>query len=143
LGLLPCNTWAASITQAPTRLGLVLAVVATAQLMVSLDLTIVNVALPHIQAALGFSGDSLEWAANAYAVTFGGLLLLGGPSDDLPGRRRIFIAGLLDPLNGLPWARPPQRSMCRSSCRRRASNTAAISHRARPSSGQFSLAVAG
>ena len=72
-----------------------LAVVATAQLMVSLDLTIVNVALPHIQAALGFSGSNLEWVANAYAVTFGGLLLLGGRSGDLLGRRRIFIAGLL------------------------------------------------
>jgi EmrB/QacA subfamily drug resistance transporter len=63
--------------------------------MVSLDLTIVNVALPHIQAALGFSGSNLEWVANAYAVTFGGLLLLGGRSGDLLGRRRIFIVGLL------------------------------------------------
>ena len=72
-----------------------LAVVATAQLMVSLDLTIVNVALPHIQAALGFSGSNLEWVANAYAVAFGGLLLLGGRSGDLLGRRRIFITGLL------------------------------------------------
>jgi EmrB/QacA subfamily drug resistance transporter len=73
----------------------VLAVIATAQLMVSLDLTIVNVALPHIQSALGFSGSNLEWVANAYAVTFGGLLLLGGRAGDLLGRRRIFIAGLL------------------------------------------------
>jgi MFS family permease len=73
----------------------VLAVVASAQLMVSLDLTIVNVALPHIQAGLGFSGSNLEWVANAYAVTFGGLLLLGGRSGDLLGRRQIFIAGLL------------------------------------------------
>jgi EmrB/QacA subfamily drug resistance transporter len=86
---------ATSRTEAPRRLGLVLAVVATAQLMVSLDLTIVNVALPHIQAALGFSGSNLEWVANAYAVTFGGLLLLGGRSGDLLGRRRIFIGGLL------------------------------------------------
>jgi EmrB/QacA subfamily drug resistance transporter len=73
----------------------VLAVVATAQLMVSLDLTIVNVALPHIQAALGFSGSNLEWVPNAYAVAFGGLLLLGGRSGDLLGRRRVFITGLL------------------------------------------------
>ena len=63
--------------------------------MVALDLTIVNVALPHIQAALGFSGSDLEWVINAYAVAFGGLLLLGGRSGDLLGRRRIFIAGLL------------------------------------------------
>jgi EmrB/QacA subfamily drug resistance transporter len=81
--------------QAPTRLGLVLGVIATAQLMVSLDLTIVNVALPHIQSALGFSGTNLEWVANAYAVTFGGLMLLGGRSGDLLGRRRVFIAGIL------------------------------------------------
>jgi EmrB/QacA subfamily drug resistance transporter len=86
---------AATTTQAPRRLGLALAVIATAQLMIVLDLTIVTVALPHIQAALGFSGTNLEWVVNAYAVTFGGLLLLGGRSGDLLGRRRIFIAGLL------------------------------------------------
>jgi EmrB/QacA subfamily drug resistance transporter len=80
---------------APRRLGLALAVIATAQLMVVLDATIVNVALPHIQAALGFSGTNLEWVVNAYALAFGGLLLLGGRSGDLLGRRRIFIAGLL------------------------------------------------
>jgi EmrB/QacA subfamily drug resistance transporter len=86
---------AAATTEAPRRLGLVLAVIATAQLMVALDLTIVNVALPHIQAALGFSGSNLEWVANGYAVAFGGLMLLGGRSGDLVGRRRIFVAGLL------------------------------------------------
>jgi len=77
------------------RLGLALLVIATAQLMVVLDAAIVNVALPHIQRALGFSGNGLEWVVTAYAVTFGGLLLLGGRSGDLLGRRRIFIAGLL------------------------------------------------
>jgi Major Facilitator Superfamily/Asp/Glu/Hydantoin racemase len=75
--------------------NLALAVIATAQLMVALDLTIVTVAPPHIQAALGFSGSDLEWVVNAYAVTFGGLLLLGGRSGDLLERRRAFIAGLL------------------------------------------------
>jgi EmrB/QacA subfamily drug resistance transporter len=80
---------------APRRLGLALAVIATAQLMIVLDATIVNVALPHIQTALGFSGTSLEWVVNAYALTFGGLLLLGGRSGDLLGRRRVFIAGIL------------------------------------------------
>ncbi len=77
------------------RLGLALVVIATAQLMVVLDATIVNVALPHIQRALGFSGSGLEWVVNAYALTFGGLLLLGGRAGDLLGRRKIFIAGLL------------------------------------------------
>ena len=80
---------------APRRLGLALAVIATAQLMVVLDATIVNVALPHIQTALGFSGTGLEWVVNAYALAFGGLLLLGGRSGDLLGRRRVFIAGIL------------------------------------------------
>ncbi|HWF79091.1 MAG TPA: MFS transporter [Streptosporangiaceae bacterium] len=77
------------------HLGLALVVIATAQLMVVLDAAIVNVALPHIQHALGFSGSGLEWVVTAYAVTFGGLLLLGGRSGDLLGRKRIFIAGLL------------------------------------------------
>src|SRR5271169_681217 len=81
---------------APTRrLGLALAVIATAQLMVVLDGTIVNVALPHIQTALGFSDSNLAWVVNVYALVFGGLLLLGGRSGDLLGRRRIFITGLL------------------------------------------------
>ena len=77
------------------RLGLALVVIATAQLMVVLDATIVNVALPHIQTALGFSGDGLEWVVNAYALTFGGLLLLGGRAGDILGRRRVFIAGII------------------------------------------------
>ena len=80
---------------APRRLGLALAVIATAQLMVVLDATIVNIAQPHIQTALGFSGTNLEWVVNAYALTFGGLLLLGGRSGDLLGRRRVFIFGIL------------------------------------------------
>jgi EmrB/QacA subfamily drug resistance transporter len=90
------NATAVPSQGAPTRrLGLALAVIATAQLMVVLDATIVNVALPHIQTALHFSGTNLEWVVNAYALAFGGLLLLGGRSGDLLGRRRIFIAGIL------------------------------------------------
>jgi len=72
-----------------------LVVIATAQLMIVLDATIVTVALPHIQTALRFSGSSLEWVVNAYALTLGGLLLLGGRAGDLLGRRRMFAAGLL------------------------------------------------
>jgi EmrB/QacA subfamily drug resistance transporter len=78
----------------PRRLGLALVVIATAQLMVVLDATIVNVALPHIQNALHFSGSNLEWVVNAYTLAFGGLLLLGGRSGDLLGRRRIFMFGI-------------------------------------------------
>src|ERR1700720_363769 len=85
----------AGASPAQRHLGLALVVIAAAQLMVVLDATIVNVALPHIQTALGFSGTNLEWVVNASALAFGGLLLLGGRSGDLLGRRRIFIAGIL------------------------------------------------
>ena len=79
----------------PRRPGLALVVIAAAQLMVTLDVTIVNVALRHIQVALGFSDMNLEWVVNAYALAFGGLLLLGGRSGDLLGRRRVFVAGIM------------------------------------------------
>jgi len=79
----------------PRNLTLALMVIAFAQLMVVLDTTIVNVALPSIQRALEFSPTDLEWVVNGYAVAFGGLLLLGGRAGDLFGRRRIFVAGVL------------------------------------------------
>src|ERR1700691_548117 len=74
--------------------SVLLAVILTAQLMVVLDATIVNVALPHIQRSLHFSTSSLSWVLNAYVLTFGGLLLLGARSGDLLGRRRTFLAGI-------------------------------------------------
>jgi EmrB/QacA subfamily drug resistance transporter len=74
--------------------SVLLAVILTAQLMVVLDATIVNVALPHIQRSLHFSNSSLSWVLNAYVLTFGGLLLLGARSGDLLGRRRTFMAGI-------------------------------------------------
>src|SRR5947208_16463361 len=63
-------------------------------LMIVLDTTIVNVALPSIRASLGFSETSLAWVVNAYLLTFGGFLLLGGRLGDLCGQRRIFLAGI-------------------------------------------------
>src|SRR3954452_9460023 len=63
-------------------------------LMVVLDTTIVNVALPSIRADLGFSETSLAWVVNAYLLTFGGFLLLGGRLGDLYGHRRVFLAGI-------------------------------------------------
>jgi EmrB/QacA subfamily drug resistance transporter len=72
-----------------------LLVIASCQLMVVLDITIVNIALPHIQNALDFSTTSLAWVVNAYTLTFGGLLLLGGRAGDILGRRRVFIFGVL------------------------------------------------
>jgi EmrB/QacA subfamily drug resistance transporter len=80
---------------APRNLTIALIVIAFAQLMVVLDTTIVNVALPSIQRALRFNATDLEWVVNAYALAFGGLLLLGGRAGDLFGRRRMFIAGVL------------------------------------------------
>src|SRR3954447_2715877 len=74
---------------------LALALLATAQFVVVLDASIVNVALPSIGKALDFTQDELSWVVNAYALTFGGFLLLGGRLADLLGRRRMFIAGLI------------------------------------------------
>ena len=71
-----------------------LATILTAQLMVVLDMSIVNVALPHMQQALGFSPTGLSWVVNAYSLAFGGLLLLGARSGDLLGRRPTFLAGI-------------------------------------------------
>ena len=72
----------------------ILAVIAVAQLMVVLDVTIVNIALPSAQADLGFDPDSRQWVITAYALAFGSLLLLGGKISDLIGRKWTFIAGL-------------------------------------------------
>ncbi|MEU7412802.1 MFS transporter [Streptomyces sp. NPDC042638] len=72
-----------------------LTVIAGCQLMVVLDSTIVNIANPHIQRALDFSTSDLSWVVNAYTLTFGGLLLLGGRIGDILGRRRVFTSGIL------------------------------------------------
>jgi EmrB/QacA subfamily drug resistance transporter len=74
--------------------GMVLALVCVGQFMVVLDLSIVNVALPSMQRDLGFSTSGLQWVVNAYALSFGGFLLLGGRAADLFGRRRVFMLGL-------------------------------------------------
>lgn len=76
------------------RPGLTLAAVAVVQFMVSLDLSVVNVGLPEIANGLGFSAAGLTWVIHAYALTFGGLLLLGGKAADRYGRKRILLFGL-------------------------------------------------
>jgi EmrB/QacA subfamily drug resistance transporter len=73
----------------------ILALIGVAQLMVVLDVTIVNIALPSAQDALGFSDDSRQWVVTAYALSFGSLLLFGGRVGDLFGRKRVFITGLV------------------------------------------------
>jgi EmrB/QacA subfamily drug resistance transporter len=86
-----------------------LALIVAAQFMVVLDVAIVNVALPSIRTDLGFSQESLQWVITAYAIFFGGFLLLGGRLADLLGRRRLFVAGLalftvMSLLDGLAWS---------------------------------------
>ena len=88
---------------------LALALLLGVQFMVVLDLAIVNVALPSIQTDLGFSQESLQWVVSAYALLFGGFLLLGGRVADLLGRRRLFVAGLVvftagSLFSGLAWS---------------------------------------
>src|SRR3954469_8868355 len=80
---------------AQQRRWLALVLLSAAQFVVVLDASIVNVALPSIQRALDFSASNLQWVVNAYTLTFGGFLLLGGRAADLFGRRRVFIAGLI------------------------------------------------
>jgi EmrB/QacA subfamily drug resistance transporter len=77
------------------RAAIALTIMLGAQLMVILDATVVNVALPHIQAGLHFSATSLSWVMNGYTLTFGGLLLLGGRAGDILGRRRMFLVGIV------------------------------------------------
>ncbi len=86
-----------------------LALIVTAQFMVILDVAIVNVALPSIKSDLNFSQTNLQWVVSAYAIMFGGALLLGGRLADLLGRRRLFMAGLAlfaasSLLCGLAWS---------------------------------------
>jgi len=81
--------------RAGARPGVALAIMLGAQLMIILDATVVNIALPHIQTGLHFSATSLSWVMNGYTLTFGGLLLLGGRAGDILGRRRMFLAGIV------------------------------------------------
>ena len=94
---------------ASRRKWLALALLCTVQFMVVLDVAIVNVALPSIQTDLGFSQENLQWVISAYALFFGGFLLLGGRAADLLGRRRVFLAGLVvftvaSLLSALAWS---------------------------------------
>jgi EmrB/QacA subfamily drug resistance transporter len=86
-----------------------LALLCTVQFMVVLDIAIVNVALPSIQADLGFAPEDLQWIISAYALFFGGFLLLGGRAADLLGRRRVFLVGIVvftaaSLVSGFAWS---------------------------------------
>jgi EmrB/QacA subfamily drug resistance transporter len=97
------------VVETAQRKWLALALLATVQFMVVLDIAIVNVALPSIQVDLGFSQENLQWVISAYALLFGGFLLLGGRLADILGRRRLFLAGLVifsaaSLLSGFAWS---------------------------------------
>ena len=108
------------------RRWLALIILCLGDLMIVLDSTIVNVALPSIRADLGFTETSLVWVVNAYLLTFGGFLLLGGRLGDLYGHRRLFLAGIAlftlaslgcatrstRPAVGARSANPPEPSCC-------------------------------
>ncbi len=83
-----------SLVSRPTSRAIGTALILTVQLMLILDMTVVNVALPDIRTGLGFTPSALSWVLNAYTLTFGGLLLLGGRLGDVFGRRRTFMSGL-------------------------------------------------
>src|SRR5262245_43303358 len=97
-------------TEGPTRrTWLALALLCVVQFMVVLDIAIVNVALPSIKVDLGFSQGDLQWVISAYALFFGGFLLLGGRAADMLGRRRVFLVGIVlftvaSLLAGLAWS---------------------------------------
>src|SRR5437868_8786646 len=96
-------------TKSDGRRWLILALTVTAQFMVILDVAVVNVALPAIGHDLHFSQAGLQWVISAYAIVFGGALLLGGRLADLLGRRRLFIAGVAlftvsSLLSGIAWS---------------------------------------
>src|SRR5690348_16458115 len=91
---------------ASQRSRLLLPLLCVAQFMLLTDDTIVNVALPTVRDDLGFSEASLSWVVNAYFLTFGGLLLVGGRAADVVGRRRLFVTGITvfafaSPVSGL------------------------------------------
>src|SRR5215217_3883667 len=97
------------MTATAKRKWLALALLSVVQFMVVLDIAIVNVALPSIQVDLGFSQENLQWVISAYALFFGGFLLLGGRAADLLGRRRVFLVGIVvftaaSLLSGFAWS---------------------------------------
>src|ERR687883_104700 len=81
-------------SEAAARRWLILTLLATAQLMLVLDVTVVNVALPDIGAALDLSRSTVPWVLTTYTVAFGGLMLLGGRVADVYGARRVMLTGL-------------------------------------------------
>src|SRR5690242_19731750 len=91
----PITATPAPTPNPPRRQPLQLALILVAAFMVVLDFSIVNVALPSIERELGMPADAVQWIVTGYAISFGGLLILGGRAADLLGRRRMFVIGLV------------------------------------------------
>ena len=108
---------ATPVRGADTRKSLLLVLICLAQFMVILDVSIVNVALPSIRGGLQFGTTGLQWVVNAYTITFGGFLLLGGRAADLFGRRRVFLAGTALFASLIRCAHSPTRAGCSSRAR--------------------------
>ncbi len=107
------NAWPARRSEPDPRRWLILVVIAIAQLMVVLDATVMNIALPSAQTALHFNDVDRQWVVTAYSLSFGSLLLFGGRLADLVGRRLMFITGLA----GLRrWPRPSAAPRLTSPC---------------------------
>src|SRR5690606_13832351 len=104
------------------RPGIALAVILACQLVMVLDGTIVNIALPEIQHGLGLTDAGRSWVVNAYLLTFGGLLLLGGRAGDILGRRRVLVGGVVlftvASLAGTGWALLVARALPGAGARR-------------------------
>ena len=108
----PAASFQQQASASKQRSGALLVLVCVAQLMVILDVSIVNVALPSIREGLRFSTTGLQWVVNAYTLTFAGFLMLGGRAADLLGRRRVFVAGTaLFVLSSLACALADSRSL--------------------------------
>src|SRR6204780_4809816 len=86
---------AVEASEAPRFGGLLLAIMCSAQLVLAIDFNVVNIANASIERALHFNSGNLQWTITAYALTFGGFLLLGGRMADLFGRRRLFMWGVI------------------------------------------------
>ena len=105
-----------AVTNENRRRWAALVVLCIGQLMIVLDVTVVNVALPTIQRELHFSQASLAWVVNAYLLTFGGLMLLAGRLGDVVGRKKIFVAGVAAfTIASLAGLASPSRPRCAAS----------------------------
>ena len=120
MSVMSAPTTTTTITPSAQRHRLALAIIVTCQLMLIIDATVMNVALPHIQADLHLSTAGLTWVMTSYTLAFGGLLLLGGRAGDVFGRRRMFVGASSCSLSrrcSAAWPRAPAGCSPLARCR--------------------------